>query len=135
MQKKLYQGLEKVYEFNKIESDKTLNNDGKKTILKKYNESNLIYGSNQSFYKYQDIKTFDNLSFKSKHSFLVNSLNYLDKFTKVTTQKEKTKEKATNMYDAATDFCNDLLETYFDGYNGFSDAKRKKMDLNMLLLI
>ena len=64
--KKQYQGLHKVHEFDKKENDETINKDDKKTTHKKYNKSSLIIYSSQSFYKYLDIKTFDNLSLRSK---------------------------------------------------------------------
>ena len=63
--KKQYKGLYKVHEFDKKEDDETINKDDKKTH-KKYNKSSLIIYSNQSFYKYLDIKIFDNLSLRSK---------------------------------------------------------------------
>ena len=47
--KKQYQGLDKVYNFDKKECDK-------KPILKKYNKSHLIYEANYSFHKYHDVK-------------------------------------------------------------------------------
>ena len=48
---KQYQGLDKVYEFNKKEGDETINNDDKIPILKRYNKSTLINSSRYSFYK------------------------------------------------------------------------------------
>ena len=46
--------------------------DDKTPTIKKYNKPNVICNSNQFvFYKYYNIKIFDNLSFKSKYSFLV----------------------------------------------------------------
>ena len=51
---------------------------------KKYNNSNLIYNSNHCF--------FDNFSFKSKYSFLVDILNDLDNLVGLKTQKEDTKD-------------------------------------------
>ena len=74
-----------------------------------------MYDSNHSFYKYyHDLKQFDNLSFKSKASFLANIFDDLDKFDNLKPQKEKTKEKKTNMYDSVSELYNDLLGTYFD---------------------
>ena len=47
---KQYLGLGKVYQLDKKESDETINIKMiKKTALKKYNNSNLIYKSNHSF--------------------------------------------------------------------------------------
>ena len=64
-----------------------------KTALKRYTKSDLIYDANHSFCKYQDIKIFDNLSLKSKCSFLVNLSNNLGKFSRLKRQKEKQKKK------------------------------------------
>ena len=47
--KKQYQGLDKVYEFDKKEGDETINKDDRKTILKKYNNSDSIYDANHRF--------------------------------------------------------------------------------------
>ena len=100
----------------------------KKTTIEKYNKSNLIYDSNHSFYKYHNINKFDNLSFKSKHSLLVNVFNDLDKFSRVKTHKENTKEKKTNVDDTSSELYNELLEISFDQKNDFSDDIRSKMD-------
>ena len=100
----------------------------KKTTIENYNKSNLIYDSNHSFYKYHNINKFDNLSFKSKHSLLVNVFNDLDKFSRVKTHKENTKEKKTNVDDTSSELYNELLEIYFDQKNDFSDDIRSKMD-------
>ena len=46
--------------------------DNTKSMLNKYSKSDVIYKGNSSFYKYFCYnKKFDNLSFKSKHLFLV----------------------------------------------------------------
>ena len=46
--------------------------DNTKSILNKYSKSDVIYKGNNSFYKYFCYnKKFDNLSFKSNYSFLV----------------------------------------------------------------
>ena len=74
MQKRQYQELDKVYEFDKIESDKN-------PIVKKYNKLDLIYDSIHDFYEYNKIKKFKNLSCKSKYSFLVGFFNDLNKFS------------------------------------------------------
>ena len=73
---------------------KRWNNKGrrKKSTLK-YNKSNLIYDGNRSFYKYYNIKIFDNLSFKSKYSFLVDFFKDLDKFSRLKNKNKNTKEK------------------------------------------
>ena len=59
--------------------------------LKKYNKSDLIYDSNPIFYKYRDIEKIDNISLKSKYSFLANFFNDLDKFSKLKPQREKSR--------------------------------------------
>ena len=46
--------------------------DNTKSMLDKYSKSDVIYKGNNSFYKYFCYnKNINNLSFKSKHSFLV----------------------------------------------------------------
>ena len=67
--KKQYQGLDKVYEF-----DGTISKDDKKATLKMYNKSVPIYDASHSFCKCCNIKKFDNLSHISKHSFLASFL-------------------------------------------------------------
>ena len=61
-------------EFDKKEDVKTINKNDKNTRIKNYNKSNLMYDSNHNFYKYYDIKIFDNHSFESKFSSLVDFL-------------------------------------------------------------
>ena len=70
--KKLYQKLDDTDEF-----DETIN---KKSRLKNYSKSDLIYETNHSFFKYyRESKKFDNFSFKSTYSFLAEFLNDIDK--------------------------------------------------------
>ena len=66
-----YHGLGKVFSFNK--NNKIANESliikeayAETLTLKKHNKTNLNYSSRCSFYKYNDTKKFDNLSFKSK---------------------------------------------------------------------
>ena len=74
----------------------------KKKTLENYSKSNLIYGTNQNFYKYyRNSKKIGNLYFKSKYFFLDKFLKDLNKFTKLKTQKEKEKRKKINAYDTA----------------------------------
>ena len=76
MQRKWYQKLENTYEFHKIIKKEKL-------TLENYSKSELICDSNYSFFKYyRDIKKFDNLSLKLKHSFLAEFFNDLNKFNK-----------------------------------------------------
>ena len=99
---KLYQGLDKIYQFNE-----TLK---KKPTLKKRNKSALIYNNKYSFYKYyRDSKKIENLSLESKYSFLAKHYNDLDKFSKLKLQKQKTRKKKTNIYDTSSELYNDLL--------------------------
>lgn len=105
-------------------SDKTINKDDANLTLNNYNKSNLKYDNNHSFNKCCDNKKFDNQSsFKSKYVFLVDFFKDLNIFSKVKTQKEKTKacETALKLY-------NELLVIYFDRYNDFSYDKESKMD-------
>ena len=53
--------------------------DDKKTALKKYNKSDLIYNTNQSFCKYSDTKKFENVSIESKYYFLASFFDNLDR--------------------------------------------------------
>ena len=79
---KQYQKLDNIFEFDKI--------------IKKenYSKSNLIYVANHSFSKYYcDRKNFDNLSFKSKHSFLNDFLDDLDKLNNLNLKKRKHKRE------------------------------------------
>ena len=59
--KNQYQGLDKVFEFDKKKDDERIN----KKPVKKYSKSDLIYRSKFSFYKYCNIKRFNSLSFES----------------------------------------------------------------------
>ena len=67
--------------------------DDKNPKPKKYNKSDLIHDSEHGFYKYREIKKFGGHSFEVKYSFLANFVIYLDKFSRVKAQKEKTKTK------------------------------------------
>ena len=99
---KLYQGLDKIYQFNETIK--------KKPTLKKRNKSALIYNNKYSFYKYyRDSKKIENLSLESKYSFLAKHYNDLDKFSKLKLQKQKTRKKKTNIYDTSSELYNDLL--------------------------
>ena len=84
--------MEKVYEFDKKEYGKRINKDDKK-----HNKSNLIYNSNCCFHKYHYNEKFDNLSFKSRYSFLADFLNELDKFSRLKLKKKTQKRKKVCM--------------------------------------
>ena len=62
------------------------------------------------------------------YSFLVEFFHDLNKFNTLNTQKEKTKKKKTNVYDTASAFYHDLLETPFDEYYDLPDAERTNME-------
>ena len=68
------------------------------------------------------------LSFKSKYSFLVDFYYDLEKLDWLDPQKEHTKTKKMNVYDATSELYNELLKIYLDKYYDFSDARRSKMD-------
>ena len=66
--------------------------------LKNYNKSNVTYNIKHSFYKfYRDSKKFDNLSFKSKYSFLHEFFKYLNEFKKLKTRKQESEKKKKQM--------------------------------------
>ena len=72
--KKQYKKLDDNFEFHKIAKKE-------KATLENYNKSDLICNSNYSFYKYcRDMKKFDHLSLKSKHSFLANFFDDLGRW-------------------------------------------------------
>ena len=121
--KKHYQKLDKVYEF-----DEAINKNDRNSIIRKYKKSDLIYNAHHSFCKYHYFKKIDNLSLESNCSFLATLFNDLDKFRKLKTQKEETKEQKTNVYNTALELYNNLLGTYFDEYFDLPDAKKSKID-------
>ena len=98
--------------------------------LKNYNKSNVTYNIKHSFYKfYRDSKKFDNLSFKSKYSFLHEFFKYLNEFKKLKTRKQESEKKnKTNVHHTLSESFNELLEIYFDECCYLSHAKGKKMD-------
>ena len=104
--KKQYQKLHDNFGFDKI-----IKNE--ETTFKNYNKSNLIYNSKYRFYKhYRSSKKIDNLSFKSKFSFLHRFLKDLNKFEMLKTLKQETENKKTNVHDTASELYDELLETY-----------------------
>ena len=94
---KKYQGINKVYEFDKKEVDETINKEekynNKKQTNKKYDRQNFRCNSNHSFYKYHKIKIFDNLPFQSKYSFLIGFFNDLEKFDRIDLQRKHKNKK------------------------------------------
>ena len=118
--KKQYQKLDNFFEFDKIIKKE-------EPMFKNYSKSNLIYNGKYSFYKYYlDSKKFDNLSVKSKYSFLHKFFYDLSKFKILKITKQETEKKKPNMHDRASELYNELLETYFDEYYYLSHAKTKK---------
>ena len=90
--KKQYQKFDNTFEFDRIIKKE-------KSTFENYSKSNLIYDVNHSFYKYyRDKKIFDNLSLKSKHSFLNEFLDNLDKLNNLNPEKESREEKKINVY-------------------------------------
>ena len=85
----------KVYQFEKKEDCERINKNDKKLTFKKFTSktfsfSHLFFDS-RHFHKYHNIKKLDNLSFKSKYSFLVHFFNHLDKFRGLNTKKREKK--------------------------------------------
>ena len=77
-----------------------------------------------SFYKYYRYsKKLDNLSLKSKYSFLCHFLNDFNKFNKIITKRKSTNEKS-NEHDTASELYNEFLETCFDEYYYLSHVQR-----------
>ena len=74
--KKQYQKVDNTFEFDKIIKKE-------KPTIENYSKSNLIYDTNHSFY----------LSFKSKHSFLNEFFDDLDKLNNVNPKKKRKREK------------------------------------------
>ena len=91
--KKRYQKLDNMLVFDKTFKEKTLAN---------YSKSNLIYNSNDSFYKYdRDSKKIDKM-FRKLNYFFLAELFREKKYLK--TKREKTKRKKTHVYDTPSEF-------------------------------
>ena len=76
---------------------------------------------------------FDNLSLKSKYSFLVEFFNDLNKFKKLNKKfkkKKKTEKKKTNVLIISSKLYNNFLEIYYDEYNDLSDPKKRNLGDN-----
>ena len=82
---------------NKEEKD-----DDKTPAIERYNKINLIYDSKHSSQKYHGFKKIDNLSFESKHSFLIKFYYDLEKFNRLDPQKEHIKAKKMIVHDVAS---------------------------------
>ena len=95
-----------------------------------YRKSNLIYDANHSFYKcYRDRKKFDNISFKSKHSFLNEFFDELDELNNLSQQNESTKERKINMHDKASELYIEFLEIYYYKYYELSGHKKNRVPI------
>ena len=71
IENKQHQGLDKAFISNKDNRNVNKSLIKKENKKKKYNMANLIY-NRLSFYSYSDDKKSNSLSFKSKHSYLLN---------------------------------------------------------------
>ena len=90
----------------------------KKSTLKNYSKLDLICDSYHSFFKYyRNNKNSDNLSFKSKYSFLAEFLNETDKYSDLKPRNKNTTKKKTRMYDTVSELYNTFLDEYFDECN------------------
>ena len=87
------------------------------------------------FYNIVILKKVDNLSLESKHLFLVEFFNDLNKFNMLNPQKESTKKRKTNVYDTASDLYNDLLAKYIlMNLMNYQMLKQVKLSTNVILL-
>ena len=86
--KKQYQGLDKVYGFDKKDGERI----NKKQELTKYSKSDLIYNSKFGFYKYHMINRFNSLSSESKHLYLFEFKDDFDGFNNLIKKSQKRKK-------------------------------------------
>ena len=63
-----------------------------------------------------------------KNSYLPEFYYDFYQFSRLKTRKESTKEKKTNVFDAASELCNELLGIYSDEYYNLSDTRWRNMD-------
>ena len=114
---KQYQKLENSYEADKIIKRK-------KPTLENYSKLDLIYDANHSFFKYyRDRKKIYDLS---KHSFLNEFFDDLDKLKNLNPEKGSIKDKNINVHDKASELYNNFLGIFYHKYYELSDDKRKK---------
>ena len=69
--------------------------------------------------------TFDSLSFKSKHSFLSEFFDDIDKLNNPNPKNESTKEKKIHVYDEVSELYNDFLAIYYHKYYSYWMIKEK----------
>ena len=121
--KKQYQGLDKVYENDKKEEEKT--KDRKRV------QSNLFYSNTFTFLKYSNIEKFANLSFTSKRKDLKDFKTKLELFNNKTewikpTNKDQENdfEKGNVVLNTASNVYNSLLKIYSDQFNKLKPNKK-----------
>ena len=120
--KKQYQKLDDTDEF-----DETIN---KISAFESYSKSDLIYDTNYRFFEYyRDNKNIDNLSFKSKHSFLAEFLNDIDKFSDLKPRNKNTKKKKAKVHDTDSELYNKFLDKYFDEYYDLEKRNKRRVGL------
>ena len=109
---------------NTNELDETIN---KKSTLKNYSKSNLIYDTYHSFFKYyHDNGKLENLSFKWKYSFSVEFLNDIDKFSDLKRQNKSTKKKKAKVCDTVSELYNKFLNKYLEEYYDLEKEPKEK---------
>ena len=79
--------------------NETFNKKRHKVLTKqRYVKSNLIYNYKHSFYKYSNIKIYDNLSFDSKHKYLLVFKLDWENFNQAKTTKKAQKKKSKSVW-------------------------------------
>lgn len=95
---------------SKKEVTKEEKDDDETPSFSRYDKSNPIYHSNHSFYKYHNIKKLDNISFKSKYSFLVEFFSDLKKTYRLDPKKEHPKTRKKDICNTFSGWYNEQLE-------------------------
>ena len=78
-----------------------------------------MHNSNPSFYKYHNINKNLITSFKSKYSLMAEFVNDLETIFRLDPKKEHTKPRKIDVYNAASELNNGLLEIFFNEYYDF----------------
>ena len=68
------------------------------------------------------------VSFKSKHSFLNEFLDDLDKLNNLNPRKQNIKDRKVDVYDEASKLYSEFSEIYYQKHYRLSDDKRKKIE-------
>ena len=119
--KKQHQKLDNDYKF------------GKESIIGKYNESDLIYDTNHSFYKYyRDSKKIDNLSFRSKYSFLHEVLHDLKRFSDLKLRNGNTKNKKIKVFDTSSELYNKFLNKHLEEYYDLEGGEKEDLGFKFM---